>query len=1161
MGLVELDPGYTKGTKVDIIAVHGLYEQGAEAWTHQGSGVLWLRDLFPYREHGARILSYEYDIDVLSAPGGPAATGIYDEAVKLVNELQADRYIQNAEERPIIFVCHGFGGILVKRGLSYSHSRKDSRVEHLRSIFRSTVGILFMSTPHNGITKASLSLGNFDRHGGPSQFLLSLLEGSEALQEITDQFAPLMKMFWIYNFWEQVETKFGKKKALIVDRASAAPSWSDVDQCGINSDHSGIVKYQRDTSPGFRLVLAALERYIRAAKETIEKRWRQDLEILHRERLNQAEQFVRPSPTNDAYNAATTSIIIATTSRNKSKSSEADIEMLSDGSTTPSVNMHYIVSRRSEYFVGRIRQSEALSFKLGSPRHKRGRKPEVFVIYGLPGSGKTQFCLHYCENNRHRYWGVFWIDCSSRANAEASYALLSEKAGKGREKGAGQEWLSRAVEPWLLVLDNANDPEMDLNGFLPAYGNGHILITTRNPSAKMYRTVGFFHFRGMDPEEAIILLLKLAYPDTEPDSVNYDYAQVIASELGYLALALKQAAYTIRRQLLPLERYLRSLLGCRKALLSRSIVQSSTDANIIATYELPFTGIQARQTVEYRDAVDLLQLIAFMHFSCIPEPLFARSSDNFKRSSAAVTRPLSLIEPTSIQGVADRILAAAKVLYDHSIISISQADTDDDHTAWSTRPSMKLFSLHPAIHQWARERLGKDEQKRWLMCAASILAHAISPETETSGRPFRRLLLSHIESCLSGLNAVHTKFPASLEHASIIEKFALVFAENGLFRRARSLLPKVVEFRQKALGKQHADTLRAHRALANIYWNLFEIPKCLEVQKEILTINWWTRPSLRDWMVWPPWRPIHTSYCIALDDIARFLWLGGMRDLAYRAGTRAVDGLTKQLGEDDPRTLDAMFNLGRTCQHLDQLKKSQKLLEIVERKRRHFFGPDHPDTLMVMNELGMNLSAQGLQLNYAEHLVSTALSTRKKVLGEEHPYTLWSVNDLSRICCELGRFEEALAMMEGIEPIMVRTLGEDHVGMNMLKANLSRAYILCEKWDKAATILAPLCETLNQDTPDWIHACYGYAYILTHQQDFERAEKYCDMIMDKISKTRVLAPDSARALATADILCKIYTEQNRSQDLEDLKGKYPHISEKTPGRHRSIDFIPLKPAL
>lgn len=52
---------------------------------------------------------------------------------------------------------------------------------------------------------------------GPSQFLLGLLEGSETLTEINNQFAPLMKIFLIYNFWEKFETNLGQESTIIVE--------------------------------------------------------------------------------------------------------------------------------------------------------------------------------------------------------------------------------------------------------------------------------------------------------------------------------------------------------------------------------------------------------------------------------------------------------------------------------------------------------------------------------------------------------------------------------------------------------------------------------------------------------------------------------------------------------------------------------------------------------------------------------------------------------------------------------------------------------------------------------------------------------------------------------------------------------------------------------
>lgn len=359
-----------------------------------------MRDLFPFREYRARVLSYEYDAYSLMAPGGPAATGIYDESIRLVMELVADRRIQRAPERPIIFICHGFGGLLVKRALSFSNSRKDPKVEHQRAIFRSTYGILFMATPHHGVPVESLTYTQPNAHPGPSQFSLSLLEGSETLAEINDQFAPLVKMFAIYNFWEQAETDFGHFKTIVVPRMSAAPpEWSDVDKCGVNATHSGIVKFSRKDSPGYRLVFAALDNYISNALESIQTRWQQDNEIVHQQRIQELSNL-------QAYLHSNSSVPSRSTSPIPSVRLEGAPQVpvyhdsVFDGNPIPYTHTHWMVPPQSEYYVGRQEQADLLTERL---RDDDVKTPKICVIYGIPGAGKTRFCLKYAEENRYRY--------------------------------------------------------------------------------------------------------------------------------------------------------------------------------------------------------------------------------------------------------------------------------------------------------------------------------------------------------------------------------------------------------------------------------------------------------------------------------------------------------------------------------------------------------------------------------------------------------------------------------------------------------------------------------------------------------------------------------------------------------------------------------------
>ena len=72
-------------------------------------------------------------------------------------------------------------------------------------------------------------------------------------------------------------------------------------------------------------------------------------------------------------------------------------------------------------------------------------------------------------------------------------------------------------------------------------------------------------------------------------------------------------------------------------------------------------------------------------------------------------------------------------------------------------------------------------------------------------------------------------------------------------------------------------------------------------------------------------------------------------------------------------------------------------------------GPEHPDTLASVNNLGLVLESQG-RYEEAETMHRRALEAREKVLGPEHPDTLTSVSNLGSVLERQGKYEEAEAM-------------------------------------------------------------------------------------------------------------------------------------------------------
>jgi hypothetical protein len=359
-----------------IVAVHGLYENSFETWTDHESKVLWLRDLYPYQLHRSRILLYEFNADTLVSPGEGDADSLLPHATTMIAELCAQRSKPGAHQRPIIFVCHGIGGLLVKRALALSRSRRMPRVEHLRSVYLSTYAIIFMGTPHNGIKKEALLFPRREESPGPSQFVISLLEGSEMMNEITEVFAPMLDELYIFNFWEQMKTVSGTTSAYIVEENSAAPAWENAEKCGIMATHSDMVKMGSVGDYKYRLVQEALERYTKDAPKHIQLRWHAKGTSVNSKLMRDVEPRRQPTlddiPTNDSF--------------------------------LTNLNKWFIVERSpTTYFTGRETHARDVKGRFSEAQRQVGRNSHAtFVIYGLGGSGKTQFCLKYAHDNRSR---------------------------------------------------------------------------------------------------------------------------------------------------------------------------------------------------------------------------------------------------------------------------------------------------------------------------------------------------------------------------------------------------------------------------------------------------------------------------------------------------------------------------------------------------------------------------------------------------------------------------------------------------------------------------------------------------------------------------------------------------------------------------------------
>jgi predicted alpha/beta hydrolase family esterase len=158
-------------------------------------------------------MTYGYDTHLRHVLGTPLNKAtVYDIARDFLVALEAER--RTDPMRPIFFVAHSLGGIVVKEMLRQAHGCQPHH-SHLRTVFDSTAGIIFFGTPHSGADPRGFAqhvVENLVKALGISvnkQIVSALLPSSERLKELKDEFGPIAEAqnWMIHSFQEGLGVK------------------------------------------------------------------------------------------------------------------------------------------------------------------------------------------------------------------------------------------------------------------------------------------------------------------------------------------------------------------------------------------------------------------------------------------------------------------------------------------------------------------------------------------------------------------------------------------------------------------------------------------------------------------------------------------------------------------------------------------------------------------------------------------------------------------------------------------------------------------------------------------------------------------------------------------------------------------------------------------
>ncbi|KAL7274139.1 hypothetical protein RUND412_002973 [Rhizina undulata] len=1194
-----------KGTEVaaeSIVAVTGLGGHAYGSWRGKQTKKMWLRDFLAQDLPNCRTMIYGYNTNLNSR-------GIHtlnDYKIGFLNEIAKIRKSEEEIRRPIIFIGHSFGGIVIAHSLVEAATRKGEMEAFVGNSYlvAATCAVLFFGTPHGGILMedVSIMLEDQDVHN-PRIKLLEEIKNKSNLERDLNKFKRLAEGFKVVSFYERLQTaEVAKNSENIYTRSGNYKSTVETDSAllhlpkdledkiPVNSDHTNIVKFDDKLDETYGDVIVRMQKYIETATANVKERFGEL-------RIGGGSWW--------EVMYSTTAVEVF----------EIKDSLVSKTSTTSFPEHHICIKlpfRRNPKFCGRADILEKLkallqAYNLTEPLENNSEMGVVMqgdvgqktaVLHGMGGAGKSQIALEFAYRFSHCYTSIFWIDADNVSRtADSAHSIVQQIIDHYTTKWRGSpdyseianilgipgkivlddsrnmkqidtetamkavhNWLGKkGNQRWLLLIDNHDNAESELDKLIPMCDWGSVVVTTRLPELNVFG-------KGIEIEgigSGVGLELLLGSSGKKRQDLNdseLGKAQTIVRTLCELPLALDQAGAYIRSFQTSFSDYQEKLKKGMKSAFRKKlpgIGLSPEKASVLTTWELSFQALS-------ENARHLLHMCAFLSNEDIPDKLFHRGKS-----------AIHWIEEDE-NNLDDAI---------QSLFSFSLA---------KRKESSDSFYIHPLVHAWAREHTDSTVQRQNALDTITLVGSAYHYEDEDEdwwgNFKFRRRILTHLELCRGHISESFSE-TESIKAVDAWLSIASAFEGLGYFEEARDLYFKGLQRKEKALGMDDVSTLRTMDDIARFFadqkrydesleWNLrllerkemalgndnsstlgtmSVIANLLAGQKRYDEAQEWFRRFMerKD-------RSLGEDHALSLqtmDDIARVFADQKRYDEAQEWYRRLLERKEKALGQDNPSTLDTMDDIARIFAHQKLYDEALEWhLRLLERKEKAF-GKDNPSTLRTMDDIA-RFNARQIRYDVAIEWFQKLVERKEKALGKDDLSTLSTMDDIACNFSRQKRYDEALDWFQRVVERKEKTLGKDDPSTLSTMNDIAYTFARQERYDEAQEWHLRLLErkekTLGLGDPSTFGTMDNIARIFAHQKRYDKALEWHLRLLER--KETALGNGDPSTLRTMNHIAEFFAEQKYYGEAQEWYRRLVDRKEKALGKDDSstlstIDYI------
>lgn len=1011
---------------IDIVAVHGLGGHFKETWTDNDSKQLWLRDFLPsqLKDVGlaARVMSYGYDSTTAFSK---SVTDIEDQATMLLNALALERQSPPENKRPLIFIAHSLGGIIVKKAMIIAHERSSI----YGTVLNSVRALVLFGVPHRGSDLAYWStfaarLLNTVQLGlrTNTSFVEALARNSQTFTDISQSFIERAAPLKIRTFYE-TEKLYGN---LIVDKDSARLGLPNEVSGGVTAaDHRTICKFNDKDSQRYRPVWKAIQMLCANPEE----------------------------------------VQASTVARNQSES------------------LFIVPFSRDPLFLGR-----ADIINLVDTKFKSERRVALTGIGGVGKSQiAIEYCYRY--RDQHPDSNIFWVHAGTKERFEQAFKAIARNCRlPGWDDPAKNpldlvyDWLC-ADNSWLMILDNADDkdvffdqrpttspqrPEaqratLPFSTYLPQTSRrGSMLLTSRNRDAafRLTNTVeDIIDVPYMNRDDATALLCKKLPKDLSSDDEKLELVEL----LEYLPLAITQAAayISVRRTRMTIARYSDFLRKNEQILLDDmgDLRRDPTvPSSVLLTWHISFDQINE----ENRPAAELLSLMSVFDRQGIPQSLLQGEGED----DLDFENRLAPLEEFSLISLED----SGRSFQMHRLIQLAirswlERHGDTDH--WKEIAARVVAKSLPT---W--------EYKFWktwdtLLPHSEITSNYVSSNTES------QLLHAAILHNTAWYFQVRGRYAAAKERCqrALDIRLDLLGEDDVEIARSLLLLANLQSLYKGGHRLEHKEAETMCRRALEIFGRVQrkDSQGSMPARNQLAIMLLGTRHDKKVEEAVEIFQSVlasgeqnlgleHPSTLMFMHNLALAFSNQHKYEEAESLYCKNLEIKLRILGEDDPSTMISMNSLARTLCYQERYEEAHEFAQRALDLRKGVLGEDHPDTLHTMQLLSHILNCQD-KSREAEELCRHALAVHKTALGDNAPKTMECTYVLTRSLVRQHKYEEAEESLRKIHNGRPEWWDDENwdVFLELFAATLSKL----GKHDEAAGISRQ--RVLSEDTSsnDW----------------------------------------------------------------------------------------------